>query len=98
VRWSAHFAGATELDAAGFGAGAALARPRADELALELGKAAEHGQHLKEIGRQKWPSATEAQQFERAFTDPANAELAATPRRWSVSWRWCGVILRGDRT
>jgi hypothetical protein len=31
---------------------------------------------LTEIGRQKWPTASEAQQFENAFTDPANAELS----------------------
>ena len=31
---------------------------------------------LTEIGRQKWPTASEAQQFENAFSDPANAELA----------------------
>ena len=32
---------------------------------------------LQELGRQKWPTATEAQQFANAFTDPANAALAA---------------------
>jgi hypothetical protein len=32
---------------------------------------------LKELGRQKWPTATEAQQFANAFSDPANAKLAA---------------------
>ena len=36
---------------------------------------------LKELGRRKWPTATEAQQFERAFTDPANATLAAKAHR-----------------
>jgi hypothetical protein len=32
---------------------------------------------LKELGRQKWPTASEATQFANAFTDPANAKLAA---------------------
>jgi len=32
---------------------------------------------LQELGRQKWPTATEAQQFANAFSDPVNAELAA---------------------
>jgi len=36
---------------------------------------------LTAIGRQKWPTATEAEAFERAFTDPANAELAAKAHR-----------------
>src|SRR5262249_5012965 len=36
---------------------------------------------LKELGRQKWPSESEAEQFTRAFTDPANAELAAKAHR-----------------
>jgi hypothetical protein len=31
---------------------------------------------LKELGARKWPTASEAQQFARAFSDPANAELA----------------------
>jgi hypothetical protein len=31
---------------------------------------------LKELGRRQWPTASEAQQFARAFADPANAELA----------------------
>src|SRR5262249_56509969 len=37
-----HLAGTTELDATGLRTGTALARPRTDQLALELGKAAEH--------------------------------------------------------
>ena len=36
---------------------------------------------LKELGRQKWPEESEANQFERAFTDPANAELSARAHR-----------------
>jgi hypothetical protein len=31
---------------------------------------------LQELGRSRWPDASEAQQFARAFADPANAELA----------------------
>jgi hypothetical protein len=30
-----------------------------------------------QIGASKWPSASAAQQFARAFSDPANRELAA---------------------
>jgi hypothetical protein len=32
---------------------------------------------LQQIGASKWPSASAAQQFARAFSDPANRELAA---------------------
>jgi hypothetical protein len=32
---------------------------------------------LKELGRKRWPTASEAQQFANAFTDPVNAKLAA---------------------
>jgi hypothetical protein len=32
---------------------------------------------LKQLGARKWPTASEAEQFERAFTDPVNKELAA---------------------
>jgi hypothetical protein len=32
--------------------------------------------HLKELGRRKWPTASEAQQFERALTAPENHALA----------------------
>jgi hypothetical protein len=31
---------------------------------------------LKQLGARKWPTATEAQQFANAFTDPVNAALA----------------------
>jgi hypothetical protein len=31
---------------------------------------------LKQLGARKWPSASEAQQFANAFTDPVNAALA----------------------
>jgi hypothetical protein len=36
---------------------------------------------LKQLGRDKWPTATEAQQFANAFTDPANAALAQKAHR-----------------
>jgi hypothetical protein len=36
---------------------------------------------LKQLGRDKWPTATEAQQFANAFTDPANRELALKAHR-----------------
>jgi hypothetical protein len=36
---------------------------------------------LQKLGRDKWPTATEAQQFANAFTDPANATLAAKAHR-----------------
>jgi len=36
---------------------------------------------LMEIGRQKWPTASEAQAFARALTDPENAELANKAHR-----------------
>jgi hypothetical protein len=49
--------------------------------ALDVDDPSEAIAQLKEIGRQKWPSLSEAQAFERAFTDPANAELAAKAHR-----------------
>jgi hypothetical protein len=36
---------------------------------------------LKQLGRDKWPTASEAQQFANAFTDPANAALAQKAHR-----------------
>jgi hypothetical protein len=36
---------------------------------------------LKQLGARKWPTATEAQQFANAFTDPVNAKLAAKAHR-----------------
>jgi hypothetical protein len=36
---------------------------------------------LKQLGARKWPTATEAQQFANAFTDPVNATLAAKAHR-----------------
>jgi hypothetical protein len=36
---------------------------------------------LKELGARKWPTASAAQQFANAFTDPVNKELAARAHR-----------------
>jgi len=36
---------------------------------------------LQELGRQQWPTASEAQQFARAMTDPKNAALARKAHR-----------------
>jgi hypothetical protein len=36
---------------------------------------------LKQLGARKWPTATEAQQFANAFTDPVNATLAQKAHR-----------------
>jgi hypothetical protein len=36
---------------------------------------------LKQLGARKWPSASEAQQFANAFTDPVNRELAQKAHR-----------------
>jgi hypothetical protein len=36
---------------------------------------------LQQIGRDRWPTATEAQQFARAMTDPKNAVLTAKAHR-----------------
>jgi hypothetical protein len=36
---------------------------------------------LKQLGARKWPTASEAQQFANAFTDPVNRELAAKAYR-----------------
>jgi hypothetical protein len=41
--------------------------------------------NLKELGRRRWPTASEAQQFARAFTDPANAELAKAAHQRPVA-------------
>ena len=36
---------------------------------------------LKQLGARKWPTASEAQQFANAFTDPVNAQLAQKAHR-----------------
>jgi hypothetical protein len=51
------------------------------DAALDVNDPSEAIAQLKELGRQKWPTATEAQQFANAFSDPANAELAARAHR-----------------
>jgi hypothetical protein len=33
-------------------------------------------EQLKQLGRDRWPTASESQQFERALTDPVNHKLA----------------------
>jgi hypothetical protein len=45
--------------------------------ALNVNDPSEAIRQLTELGRQRWPSLSEAQAFERAFSDPANAKLAA---------------------
>jgi hypothetical protein len=50
--------------------------PRAFHDAVSDTERSEAYQQLLEIGRDKWPTASEAQQFARAMTDPKNAELA----------------------
>jgi hypothetical protein len=51
------------------------------DAALDVNDPNEAIAQLKEIGRRRWPSQSEAKQFERAFTDPANAEIAAKAHR-----------------
>src|SRR5262245_17548870 len=46
------------------------------DAALDVNDPSEAIAQLTRIGRQKWPTASEAESFERAFTDPANAELS----------------------
>jgi hypothetical protein len=41
--------------------------------------------NLKELGRRKWPTASEAQQFANAFSDPVNRELAQRAHRRPVA-------------
>jgi hypothetical protein len=47
------------------------------DAAHDVGDPSEAIAQLQELGRQKWPTASEAQQFANAFGDPANAKLAA---------------------
>jgi hypothetical protein len=57
----------------------------ATDLPLQVGGAAAQNlddpseaiAQLKQLGRDRWPTASEAQQFANAMTDPANANLAA---------------------
>jgi hypothetical protein len=50
--------------------------------AQDLDDPTEAVKQLREIGRNRWPTASEADQFERALTDPTNSVLArkAVPR------------------
>src|SRR5262249_62098568 len=49
--------------------------------ALDVDDTAKAVAQWQELGRQKWTSASEAEQFARAFDDPANAKLAAKAHR-----------------
>jgi hypothetical protein len=51
------------------------------EATRDLSDESEAIAQLKELGRQKWPTASELQQFERALLDPKNAELTARAHR-----------------
>jgi hypothetical protein len=51
--------------------------PRAFQDAVSDTESSEAYRQLVEIGKQRWPTATEAQAFSRAMTAPENAELAA---------------------
>jgi hypothetical protein len=51
--------------------------PRAFHDAVSDTESSEAYKQLVELGRQKWPTASEAQQFARAMTDPANRVLAS---------------------
>jgi hypothetical protein len=55
--------------------------PDAMHAAVDETESSEAYAQLQRIGRQRWPSASEAQQFSRAFTDPANRELAMKAHR-----------------
>jgi hypothetical protein len=57
----------------------------------DLGDESEAIAQLKQLGQQKYPSASASAQFERALTDPANAVLArrAVPRvQPTTSYPW----------
>jgi hypothetical protein len=47
------------------------------ESARDVNDPSEAIAQLKQLGRDKWPTATEAQQFANAFTDPVNRELSS---------------------
>jgi hypothetical protein len=49
--------------------------------ARDLSDESEAIAQLKELGRRRWPAATEAEQFERAITDPANVSIARRAHR-----------------
>jgi hypothetical protein len=49
--------------------------------ALDDTEQSEAYRQLQQIGRDRWPTATEAQQFTNAISDPVNAELARKAHR-----------------
>jgi len=49
--------------------------------AIDSTESSEAYAQLQELGRRKWPTATEAQQFTNAISDPVNAELARKAHR-----------------
>jgi hypothetical protein len=55
--------------------------PDAMHEAIDDTESSEAYKQLQELGRRQWPTASEAQQFARAFTAPANAALAAKAHR-----------------
>jgi hypothetical protein len=61
------------------------------DAAQNVDNPAEAIEQLKQLGRDRWPSARASDQFERALTDPANAALArrAVPRpQPTTSFPW----------
>jgi hypothetical protein len=52
-----------------------------DDAALDVNDPEDAIRQLEDLGRQKWPTENEAKQFANAFTDPANAKLAARAHR-----------------
>ncbi len=55
--------------------------PDAMHEAVDNTEQCEAYRQLQELGARKWPTATEAQQFANAFTDPANRVLAEKAHR-----------------
>jgi len=55
--------------------------PAAMHEAVDDTESSEAYAQLKQLGARKWPTATEAQQFANAFSDPANAALAQKAHR-----------------
>jgi len=66
-----HLGGTAELHASGLRTDSTLTRPGADQFALELRKAAEHGQHQPAVGRRRIGPAI----FERFEASTALAEV-----------------------
>jgi hypothetical protein len=55
--------------------------PDAMHAAVDDTESSEAYAQLKQIGRDRWPTASEATQFTNAFSDPVNKELAAKAHR-----------------